>query len=226
MHRSTNLTRIFPTAGALLCALAASVACAQNIEPQPNDGTTFDRVQSKPSANNDVYTTLKMRCETDVACGKANGDVCAEAAAVLLGDDPPDNLREIASVQRSKIALRLLERGVDSSNLAAARAYDIYSRVDIAGILTGGVADSYRSAELMDIMTKRNYPGATLRKARSAVSLFSFTTPETEKRLHCDMARKMLATGELDRDSKVIAGDILDSMICKNLATQALQPQN
>jgi hypothetical protein len=227
MNTIKNKSRVFSAAGALLCALAASVAFAQYKEPQPNDGTTFNQVNTKPSANNDLYNGLKTRCETDVSCGKTSGDVCAEAAAVLLGNDPPDNYRDMASVQKSKIALRLLERGVDTSNLAAARAYDLYNKTDIGGFLTGGVADSYRAAELMDIMTKRNYAGASLRKARSAVSLFSFTTPEAEKRQQCDTAKQMLAGGKLDEDSKAVAGDILDSTICKNMAAaQTQQPQN
>jgi len=225
-----NRTLSLKVAGALLCAATSSIAYAQLGEyqaPGPNDGTTFTQVNSKPSANNDVYAKLKTSCETEVASGKVSGDVCAEAAAVLLGNDPPDNLRELSSVTKSKIALRLLERGVDTSNLAAARAYDMYSKTDIGGFLTGGVADSYRAAELMDIMTKRNYVGATLRKSRSAVSLFSFGTPEPEKRQHCESAKQQIAGGKLDADSKSVAADILDTTICKNLAAaQAQQSTN
>lgn len=230
MNTTINRLSALQLAGTVLCTLAASIASAQMgeyKEPQPNDGTAFtNQVNSKPSAFNEVYNNLKLRCETEVASGKSSGDVCAEAAAILLGNDPPDNLRDLASVTKSKIALRLLERGVDTSNLAAARAYDMYSKVDIGGFLTGGVADSYRAAELMDIMTKRNYAGAALRKARSSVSLFSFTTAETEKRQYCDLAKQHIAGGKLDADSKVVAGDILDSTICKNLAAQAAAPQN
>lgn len=230
MNTVKHRTLTLKAAGALLCAAASTMAYAQLGEyqaPGPNDGTTFAVVNSKPSANNDVYTKLKTSCETEVASGKVSGDVCAEAAAVLLGNDPPDNLRDLSSVTKSKIALRLLERGVDTSNMAAGRAYDMYSKTDIGGFLTGGVADSYRAAELMDIMTKRNYVGATLRKSRSAVSLFSFSTPETEKRQHCDSAKQLIASGKLDADSKAVAADVLDTTICKNLAAaQAQQPAN
>jgi hypothetical protein len=230
METNSYAIRLVTTAAALLGAFAVAGAYAQYVEPQPNDGSGFRAINTKPSANNDVFTTLKTRCETDASCGKASGDVCAEAAAVLLGNDPPDNFREMGSVQKTKIAIRLLERGVDSSNLATARAYDLYAKPDVAGFLTGGVADAYRAAELMEIMTKRNYAGAALRKARSTVSLFSFMTPEPEKRQQCDLAKQMLGDGKLDADSKVIANDILDSTVCKNLAAAAAaaaaQPQN
>ena len=110
-------------------------------------------------------------------------------------------------------------------NLAAGRAYDMYSKTDIGGFLTGGVADSYRAAELMDIMTKRNYVGASLRKSRAAVSLLSFGTPEAEKRQHCDNAKQLVAGGKLDADSKSVAADILDTTVCKNMAAAQAQQQ-
>jgi hypothetical protein len=235
METNSQATRLATTAGVLLCALFVQPVNAQikeYAEPQPGDATSFRQmIVSKPSANSEIFVSLKNRCETEAACGKASGDVCAEAAAVLLGNDPPDNFRDMGSVQKTKIAIRLLERGVDSSNLAAARAYDLYAKPDVVGFLTGGVADSYRAAELLELMTKRNYAGATLRKARSSVSLFSIMTPESEKRQQCDLAKQMLGGGKLDADSKVIANDILDSTICKNLAATAAaaaaaQPQN
>lgn len=228
MYVTINRSHALQIASALIGVFAASLAFGQIGEyqaPQPNDGTGFNIVNTKPSANNDAYTALKTRCETEVGSGKASGDVCAEAAAVLLGNDPPDNLRELASVTKTKIALRLLERGVDTSNLAAARAYDMYNKTDLGGFLTGSVADSYRAAELMALMTKRNYPGAELRRARSSVSLFAFGTAETEKRQYCDLARKLIAGGKLDADSKTVADDILDSTICKNMAAEALKQQ-
>jgi hypothetical protein len=211
--------------GTLLMPAAFAQLPTEYQPPSPNDGTSFRAVQTKPSANNDAYTLLKTRCETEVNSGKSSGDVCAEAAAILLGSDPPDHLRELASVTKSKIALRLLERGVDTSNLAAARAYDMYNKTDIGGFLTGSVADSYRAAELMDLMVKRNYVGAELRKARAAVSLFSIGTTEAEKRQHCDTTRKLIAGGKLDADSKLVANDVLDSTVCKNMAAEARQQQ-
>ena len=228
MNTFTSRTLTSKIAGTLLCAAASTMAYAQLGEyqaPGPNDGSTFAIVNTKPSANNDVYAKLKTSCETEVNSGKVSGDVCAEAAAVLLGNDPPDNLRELSSVTKTKIALRLLERGVDTSNLAAGRAYDMYSKTDIGGFLTGGVSDSYRAAELLDIMTKRNYVGASLRKSRAAVSLLSFGTPEAEKRQHCDNAKQLVAGGKLDADSKSVAADILDTTVCKNMAAAQAQQQ-
>jgi len=229
MKSGSTAARMIATAGALLCSLAALPANAQlkeYQEPQASDGSSFRPIVSKASANNEIFATLKTRCETDASCGKASGDVCAEAAAVLLGNDPPDLYRDLGSVQRSKVALRLLERGVDNSNMAAARAYDLYGKTDIAGILTGGVADPFRANELMELMIKRNYSGAALRKARSGVSLLGFASSDTERRQHCEMAGKMLAGGKLDVDSKAIANEIIDSSACKTLAAQAQQTQN
>ena len=77
----------------------------------------------------------------------------------------------------------------------------------------------------MDIMTKRNYVGASLRKSRAAVSLLSFSTPETEKRQHCDNAKQLVASGKLDADSKAVAADILDTTVCKNMAAAQAQQQ-
>ena len=120
-----------------------------------------------------------MQCETEVPSGKANGDICVEAAMLLvsdpqLGGDVPDEFREMKEDQRVKIALRLLERGVDSSNLARARAYDWYNKIGFLGM--SPYADAYRAKELMDMMVKSGYPGGVLRKIRTNTSIF-FNSP-------------------------------------------------
>jgi len=185
--------------------------------PQSSDGPGFVVPSGKPSANNEFFKTLKARCDADVACGKASGDVCADAGAILIGNDPPDDLRGLPDAQRIKIALRLFEKGVDSSNLAAGRAYDLYGKSDmLLGITTGGYSDPYRANELMELMLKRSYSGAILRKARSTVSFFSLTVSEADKKQACALAAKLKAEGKLDIDSIRVANDVLNAAICKS----------
>ena len=165
-----------------------------------------------PSASNDSFRKLRAQCETEVPSGKANGDVCVDAAALLVGSDLPDEFREMNEEQRVKIALRLLERGVDSSNRARGRAYDWYNKIGFLGI--AAYADAYRARELMDMMIKSDYPGATLRKIRSNTSIFSITASEAEKREGCATAKKLLAEGKLDVDSAKIARDVVETGVC------------
>ena len=171
-----------------------------------------------PSQNNEIFKTLRSKCETDAPCGKANGDVCAEAAAILLGSDRPDEFHDMNEIQRIRIALRLLEKGVDSSNIAASRAYDLYAKIEVLfGLGSGAYADPYRANELMEMMTRKSYPGAALRKAGSAVSFFSMAASESERKQACDLATQLKAGGKLDADSVAVADQVLDSSFCKNL---------
>ena len=111
---------------------------------------------------------------------------------------------------------------MDSSNLAAGRAYDLYASGDfLLGLASGTYADPYRAAELMELMTRKAYPGAALRKARSVVSFFSLTVGDPEKRQGCGLASRLKAEGKLDADSARIADQVLDSNFCKNLAQAA-----
>ena len=167
-------------------------------------------------ANSEIFKTLRAQCESELACGKGNGDICADAAAILLSDDPPAEFREMNQAQKTKIALRLLERGIDSSNLAIGRAYDLYDKPELLGLF-GGYSDPYRANELLDLMIKRSYPGGALRKARSAVSILSLATSDAEKREGCAAAKKFLAGGKLDADSTRIANEVVESSYCKNL---------
>ncbi|MCX7141797.1 MAG: hypothetical protein NT123_12080 [Proteobacteria bacterium] len=140
---------------------------------------------------------------------------------MLLATETPDEYREMSETQRIKIALRLLEKGVDSSNIAAGRAYDIYGKSDfLLGLSTGSYADPYRANELMEMMTKRSYPGAALRKARATVSFFSMTVGEPEKRQSCALAKQLKAGGTLDADSVKIADQVLESNYCTSMSQQ------
>jgi hypothetical protein len=226
MRTDITLRRFFRIVLSLVCISPALVhsQMGQYVGPQSSDGPGFSVPSGKPSANNEIFKTLKTQCEADVACGKTSGDVCADAGAILIGNDPPDDLRGLPEVQRIKIALRLFEKGIDSSNLAASRAYDLYSRTDLLlGMTTGGYSDPYRANELMDLMTKRSYPGAALRKARTAVSFFSLATAEADKKQACTVATKLKVEGKLDVDSMRIANDVLDAVVCKAPATQPSQ---
>jgi hypothetical protein len=170
-----------------------------------------------PSVNNEKFRQLRVQCETEVPCGKASGDICVEAAALVLADsqqgiDVPDAFREMKEDQRVKIALRLLEHGVNSSNLAQARAYDWYNRFGILSL--NPYADAYRANELMEMMISSGYPGGSLRRIRSQTSLLSITSSEVEKREGCATAKKLLSDGKLDADSMKIARDIVGSSVC------------
>jgi hypothetical protein len=217
MCMKIRLGRFIPVAFAIACC-SPLTAQSQYQEPQPPGSPGAPgaaSISSRPSANNEIYAKLKTQCETDVSCGKASGDVCANAAAVILGDDPPDALRDMTQIQKNKIALRLLERGVDSSNLAAGRAFDLYDKTDMLGLLSGGVSDPYRANELMDMMIKKNYPGGILRKARSSLAFFSLTVSEADKKESCATAKKFVEGGKLDSDSLKIANELLDTAFCK-----------
>ncbi len=168
-----------------------------------------------PSKNAEAFKALREKCETEVPSGKVSGDVCVEASALLFSSDIPDQFRDMSEDQRVRIALRLLERGVDNSNLARARAYDYYNKVGFLGL--SAYADPYRATELMDMMLKSGYPGGTLRKIRSTTSIIgitSFSSTETDRREACANAKKMLNEGKLDADSAAIARDVGTSSIC------------
>ena len=218
MRTEITSNRIFVIVLSLIC-ISPGFVYGQNggyVAPQPSDGPGFTVSSGTPGANNEIFKTLKAQCESDVTCGKASGDVCADAGAILIGNDPPDDLRELPETQRFKIALRLFEKGVDSSNLAAGRAYDLYSKTDLLfGAITAAYSDPYRANELMELMVKRSYSGATLRKAKSAVSFFSLTISEAQKKQACALAMKLKADGKLDVDSTRIANEVLDAAVCK-----------
>ncbi len=137
-------------------------------------------------------------------------------------DDLPDEFREVKEDQRVKIALRLLERGVDSSNLARARAYDWYNQVSDFSVLAR-TPTPYRAQELMDMMVKSGYPGGVLRKIRAQTSIIAFGATEAEKREGCATAKKMLTEGKLDADSAAIAKEVVGSGVCTGYETPAKQ---
>ena len=210
-------------AAACFAAPGAHAADATFPSSGSESGSTWSPAQpaqpaqpAAPSVNNEKFRQLRAQCETEVPSGKANGDICAAAAALLLGDpqlgEIPDEFREINEDQRVKIALRLLERGVDSSNLARARAYDWYNKFGILSL--NPYADAYRANELMEMMIKSGYAGGTLRKIRGQTGILSITSSEAEKREGCATAKKLLGDGKLDADSLGIAKDIVGSGVC------------
>jgi hypothetical protein len=174
-----------------------------------------------PSVNNEAFKKLRTQCESDAACSKAGGDVCAEAAALLTGADIPDAYREVKEDARVKFALRLLERGVETSNISRGRAYDWYNKVSFLGL--SPYADPLRSQDLMDMMVKSGYPGGVLRKIRAQTSIIAFTASEAEKREGCATAKKILNEGKLDADSRAIAMEVVGSGICTGYEAPAKQ---
>jgi hypothetical protein len=164
------------------------------------------------SKNNELFKQLRETCDKEVPIGKASPEACVDAAAILVGGDLPDEFREFKEDQRIKIALRLLERATEHSDLARARAYDYYDKIGFLGMST--YADPYRARELMDMMVKSGYPGASLRKIRSQTTILSFGASEAEKRVACTEAKRMLKEVKLDADSTRIAQDVVGSGIC------------
>jgi len=196
--------------------------------PPPGSGTSVESqaapIIRAPSKNNEAFKALRTKCETEAVCGKVSGDVCAEAAALLLSTEPPDEFHDMNDTQKVKIALRLLEKGVDTSNIAAGRAYDWYSKTEFFGISNlGGYTDGYRANELMELMIKRGYPGGPLRKGRATLGIFSFSSNDSDKTQACNMAKQYLAEKKLDEDSTAIAKDMLDTGFCKTLFQQNQQ---
>ncbi len=197
---------------ATACLVALPALADTSIESRPVGTAAYSPQPSGPSANNESFKRLRAQCEQEVPSGKASGDICVQAAAILISGDLPDEFREVKEDQRIKIALRLLERGVDSSNLARGRAYDYYNRIGFLGMST--YADPYRAKELMDMMVQSDYAGGTLRRIRSQTTLLSFGASEAEKREGCAQAKTILARGKLDTDSTNLAKEIVASGIC------------
>ncbi len=199
-----------------LVGMVPSIVCADtSTYPQPSTPSVSSQ-PARPSVNNEAFAQLRARCEKEASCGKVSGDICAEAASILMGIDPPDAFHEMSESQRGKIALRLLERGVDTSNIARALAYDMYTKTDFLGL--SGYTDSFRGNELLDMMIKSGYPGGVLRKARSSVGILAFGSSEADKREACAMSKKMLDEGKLDAGSVSIAKEIVENATCQGFA--------
>ena len=112
----------------------------------------------------------------------------------------------------------LLEKGVDSSNLARARAFDYYDKVGFLGM--SAYADPYRAKELMEMMVAANYPGGALRKIRAQTAILSFGSTEADKRAGCAEAKRMLKEVKLDADSTRLAQDVVGSGVCTGYDAQ------
>jgi len=171
-----------------------------------------------PGRNNELFKKLRAQCETEVACGNGNPDVCIQATEIVLGSEPPDEFRDLLDAQKVKISLRLLEKAVEKSDRAAGRAYDWYNKTEFFGFGNlGGYTDAYRAKELMELMTKHGYPGGALRKARAALTLITVTYTEADRTAACNTGKQLMDGGKLDEDSLAIAKQILDTGHCKGL---------
>ena len=99
MHTSNCLSH---SLGAMLVAasLAALPALADtSAEPNKLGTAAYTPQPSGPSA----FKLLRTQCEKDVPIGKASGDICAQAAAILVGNDLPDEFRETREDQRIRV---------------------------------------------------------------------------------------------------------------------------
>jgi hypothetical protein len=220
MRTTRTCTGLALAAVAAAC-LIPSIAFCQSIEPPASPSATA-AAPARSGPSYEAFTAVRKQCETEVPPGKVHGDVCAGAASMLLAADPPEVYRDMSATQRTKIALRLLEKGVDTSNIAAARAYDLYNADEVTGY---GFADAYRAKELMEMMLKRSYPGATLRIALAKVPFYNIMASTAEKTEACQTAKKLLAEGKLDGDSVPLATSVLESGYCRNLPEMQNQPK-
>jgi hypothetical protein len=190
---------------ALLCTFPIA---GQAQQPAPAPSASPVSLDSTPGAAEEKFARLKAQCEA-AGCGKGNGDVCVDAAEMLLADDPSEVYHDMDKTKRTKVALRLLERGVDNSNRARAKAYDLYAEGGILSGLSNFNSDQFRADELLDMMLKSGYPGGILRKMKLGLGFFG-----TEKEAICKEAKAMLAKGGLDADSTRIAREIGNSLSC------------
>lgn len=162
-------------------------------------------------AGNEAFRKLRAQCEAE-SCSPRGGEACAEAAAMVMSETPPDEFFDVSGTLRTKLAIRLLEKGTVSSNLARSRAYDIYSAFGIGAIV--GHADSYRANELLRMMRADNYVGLQLREARTKTGVFHMGASDEEKARSCNLARTLSARGGLDADSARLAREILSTETC------------
>src|SRR5258708_35412690 len=85
----------------MAASLAALPALADTtIERAPASTAAYTAPPVGPSVNNEAFKKLRTQCEKEVPMGKANGDICVEAAAILVGADLPDEFREVTEDQR------------------------------------------------------------------------------------------------------------------------------
>lgn len=197
--------------GAACFAVTMAQADTTNYDSKPTNAPAYSAPPAGPSVNNDKFYKSRESCDKD---GRANPQSCLDAAAIIVGNDLPDEFRETKEDQRVKIALRLLEKAVDSSDLARGRAFDYYDKIGFLGMST--YADPYRAKELMDMMSKSGYPGGSLRKIRSQTTILSLGASEADKRAACSEAKRMLKELKLDADSARIAQDVVSSSVCTN----------
>lgn len=190
---------------AILSALSVT-AFAQ--APAPGAAADQPAASNPASTNNEAFAKLRAQCEA-ASCSKGSGDVCVSAAELLLGEDPPDAYRDMDKTQKVRNALRILERGVDSSDRAKAKAYDIYAERGILSSFTNPNLDPFRAAELLEMMLKNGYPGGAVRKLQQALTFFG-----ADKENTCKEAKAMRARKDLDADSIKILDEMSESFLC------------
>ena len=143
---------------AIIAALAAFQCAAPIVHAQETEAGQSAPVAAVANPSNELFAKLKAQCNAS-GCDQGSGDVCADAAALITGENMPDALREMSKDQQRKIAIRLLERGAVSSNRARAMAYDLYIEGGFLGSFSNSSADPVRAEELLELMVKSGFVG-------------------------------------------------------------------
>jgi hypothetical protein len=198
---------------AIIAALAAFQCAAPIVHAQETEAGQSAPVAAVANPSNELFAKLKAQCNAS-GCDQGSGDVCADAAALITGENMPDALREMSKDQQRKIAIRLLERGAVSSNRARAMAYDLYIEGGFLGSFSNSSADPVRAEELLELMVKSGFVGGVLRQIRDGLVVFS-SGDGTDKNVNlCKKGRAILAKGGLDEDSLRVANEIDNAFLC------------
>jgi len=119
-----------------LIAVLVSLAQLPPAMAQQDGALRTDGGPRTTSPHNESFKKLRAQCE-QASCAPTGGDACAEAAAILLGAEPPDEFWQMNGDQKQKISLRLLEIGTSNSNLARARLRPLQRQARSVRRLTG-----------------------------------------------------------------------------------------
>ena len=193
---------------ASLLALLCLVPVAGQAQESTNSPAAQTAANTPAGASDEAFAKLRAQCEA-VPCSKDSGDVCVAAAEMLLVEEVPNAYHDMDKAQRVKVALRLLELGVHNSNLARAKAYDLYAEQGFFAYISNSNRDPHRGNELLDMMVKSGYPGGLVRKLQQSLSFFG-----DDKGKLCNEALAMRSRKDIDADSMKILNGVNDSIYC------------
>jgi hypothetical protein len=207
MHYHTATLRLSLAALVALNLVAASVFA--------QEAKVENAAAAAPVVNpNDaLFVKLRVQCEA-VGCNPpGNGDVCVDAVAILMLEEPasPEFFRDMNKTGKKLLIMRLLEKGVPTSNRARAMAYDMYMESAALGSFVNPVSDPYRASELGEMMAASGFVGGKLRQIRDSIKVFG---SRESNAVFCKQGRAILAKGGLDETSLRIANEIDSSSAC------------